>query len=516
MDVKILWVDDEIDLLRPHIIFLEQKGYYVATSNSGDEALDMIKAESFDIIFLDENMPGLSGLETLTEINNCHPGIPVVMITKSEEEAVMNEAIGSNISDYLIKPVNPNQILLSIKKNLENRKLIDEKTTMTYQQEFRDISMALSSKLSYNDFKTIYKKLVYWDIKLQNANDPGLVEIIKTQRSEANTVFSRFIQDNYLDWINNRSEKKPVLSHNLFKDAVIPILNKEKKIFVVLIDNLRYDQWKVLQPLLMEDYRVELDDVYCSILPTATQYSRNAFFAGLMPYEIKNRYPKYWVDEGSEDYRNQFEAELLKEQLIRLGLNIKFHYNKILNLAAGKRFAETLSNYTSAPLNVLVYNFVDMLSHARTEMEVIKELAGDEPAYRSLTRSWFSHSPLREILKHLADKKISIIITTDHGAIQVLNPTKVVGDKNTNANLRYKTGRNLQYKSSEVIEINNPVEGLLPPTSVSSNFIFARENHFLVYPNNYNYYVNYYKNTFQHGGVSLEEMLIPFIYLKAK
>ncbi len=516
MSIKILWVDDEIDLLKPHILFLEEKGYLVYTSHSGDEALDLINNNDFDIIFLDENMPGLTGLETLDQIDSKHPGIPVVMITKSEEETIMNEAIGSNISDYLIKPVNPHQILLSIKKNLENRKLIDEKTTMTYQQEFQNISTALSGKLDYGDWKTIYKNLINWELKLEKSDDPGLKEILRMQKNEANKVFSRFIQNNYLGWISGQAEKKPILSHDLIKDAVLPILQNEKKVFLIIIDNLRYDQWKVLQPLIQEIYRIELDDVYCGILPTATQYARNAIFAGLMPSEIKKRHPQYWVDEGSEDYRNKFEAELIQEQLKRLRVNIKFNYHKILNLAAGKKLSENLSNYISTPLNILVYNFVDMLSHARTEMEVIKELAGDEPAYRSLTRSWFQHSPLKDIIKSLAEKKISIILTTDHGTIQVLNPVKVIGDKNTNTNLRYKTGRNLQYNPSEVFEINKPQDGYLPTTNVSSNYIFAKENHFLVYPNNYNYYVNYYRNTFQHGGISLEEMLIPFIYLKAK
>lgn len=516
MNIKILWVDDEIDLLKPHILFLEEKGYEVATSNSGDEALDLIEKKDFDIIFLDENMPGLTGIETLGKINTKKPGIPVVMITKSEEETIMNEAIGSNISDFLIKPVNPNQILLSLKKNLDNRKLIDEKTTMSYQQEFRDISMALASKMDFDEWKNIYKKIVGWELKLEKSDDPNLKEVLKMQKTEANTVFSGFIQNNYLDWLKDTQYEKPVFSHTLFKESILPILKNEDKVALILMDNMRYDQWKALQPLLQDIYRAEIDDLYCSIIPTATQYCRNSIFAGLLPSEIKKKFPQYWIDEGDDSYPNQYEAELLQEQFNRLGLKAKFNYHKILNLTAGKKLADNISNYISASLNVIVYNFVDMLSHARTEMEVIKELANDEPAYRSLTRSWFSHSPLFDIIRHLHDNKVSIILTTDHGSIQVSQPTRVVGDKNTNTNLRYKTGRNLQYKSSEVFEINNPQDAYLPRTNISSNYIFAKENHFFVYPNNYNYYVNYYRNSFQHGGISLEEMLIPFVYLKAK
>jgi CheY-like chemotaxis protein len=516
MNVRILWTDDEIDLLKPHIIFLREKGYEVFTSNSGAEALDLIEERVFDIVFLDEHMPGLSGLETLSKIKTRHPGLPVVMITKSEEESIMNDAIGSKISDYLIKPVNPNQILLSIKKNLENRQLVSEKTTMAYQQQFRQISMSLNENPDFAEWVDMYRRLVYWELELEKSQDNNLKEIFRSQKSEANGVFSSYIVRNYLDWLKGPADERPVLSHTAFKDLCLPIVKNDEKVFIILIDNLRYDQWKVLQPLFEQFYRVNRENIFYSTLPTATQYSRNAFFAGLMPSEIQKKYPKFWVGEEDEGTRNKHEEELFREQLKRLGQNPDFHYHKILNLAAGKRLAETLNDYLDRKLNVLVYNFVDMLSHARTEMEVIKELADDEAAYRSLTVSWFEHSPLWDIVRALAEKKVSLILTTDHGSIRVQNPTRVVGDKNTNSNLRYKTGRNLQYDTSEVFEVRHPADAFLPRGSVSSGFIFARENRFFAYPNNYNYYVNYYKNTFQHGGVSMEEMLIPIVHLKAK
>ncbi len=516
MGATILWADDEIDLLTPHILFLREKGYEVITTSSGAEALDLIEERQFDIVFLDENMPGLTGLETLERMKTKYPGLPVVMITKSEEEAIMNDAIGSNISDYLIKPVNPNQILLSLKKNLENKKLVSEKTSMAYQQQFRQIGASLSASLSFKEWVQIYSELVFWELELGKSGDENLRDIFLMQKAEANTVFCKFIETNYIDWLKGQDEDKPILSHTLFRERCLPVIKKENKSFLIIIDNLRYDQWKVIQPKIEELYRVVKEEICCSILPTATQYARNALFSGLMPGEIQKRFPQYWTREADEGTRNQFESELLEDQLKRLGGGIPFNYHKIVNLTAGKKLLASLSDYMDKKLNVLVYNFVDMLSHSRTEMEVIKELADDEAAYRSLTISWFEHSPLWDIIRMLAERKIPLLLTTDHGSIRVQQPTRVVGDKNTNTNLRYKTGKSLQYDPKEVFEVRHPADVFLPRDNVSSNFIFARENRFFAYPNNYNYYVNYYRNTFQHGGVSLEEMLVPFVHLHPK
>ncbi len=516
MNMKILWVDDEIELLRPHIMFLEGKGYKVLTTNNGSDAIDIVQENVLDIVFLDENMPGLSGLETLNRLKTIQPALPVVMITKSEEESIMEGAIGGKISDYLIKPVNPNQILLSLKKNLENKKLVSEKTTMDYQREFRKIGMRLSERLNFDQWKEVYNQLVHWELELSNADDNSLLEIFQMQKIEANSQFGSFVKKNYVDWLSIHAQTKPSLSHTVFRDKCLPFIKREEKTFLVVIDNLRYDQWKILKPAFEEVYRIAGEELYCSILPTATQFARNAFFAGMLPTEIEKRYPQFWVNEGEESTFNKYEGELLSEQLKRLGTDIKFSYHKILNLASGKKLAESINNHTGLKLNVIVYNFVDMLSHARTEMEVIKELAENEAAYRSLTLSWFEHSPLRDIIKSLARNKISLILTTDHGSIKVNNPSKVVGDKNTNTNLRYKTGRNLQFEKSEVFEVANPQTIYLPKSNISSNYIFALNYSFFAYPNNFNHYVNYYRNTFQHGGVSLEEMLVPLIFMKAK
>ncbi len=513
--IKILWADDEIDLLKPHILFLQEKNYDVTTATNGDDALDLFESDNFDIVFLDENMPGMSGLETLGKIKNTKNQVPVIMITKSEEEFIMEEAIGSKISDYLIKPVNPNQILLSIKKNLDNKRLVSEKTTSDYQQEFREIGMTLGDRLDVNQWKEVYKKLVYWELELENSKNESMSEILNMQKTEANQQFSKFVEKNYVDWVSGKSEDAPVMSHTLFKKKVAPELSADTT-FLIVIDNLRYDQWKVIQPIISERFRVEKEELYYSILPTATQYARNALFAGLMPLEIERRFPNLWLNDDDEGGKNMHEEEFMADQLKRLGKDGKMSYNKITNHAAGRKLADNMSNLMSNSLNVIVYNFVDMLSHARTDMEVIRELADDEAAYRSLTLSWFEHSPLKDMMDVIADKKAKMIITTDHGTIRVKNPSKVIGDRNTNTNLRYKQGKNLNYEAKEVLEVRNPHDAYLPKVNVSQTYIFAKEDMFFAYPNNYNHYVNYYRDTFQHGGISLEEMIIPIITLKAK
>lgn len=514
MQVKILWADDEIELLKPHILFLEAKGYSVDAVNNGSEAVEKSESTTYDIIFLDENMPGISGLEALARIKEAKPYVPVVMITKSEEEHIMEEAIGSKIADYLIKPVNPNQILLSIKKNLDQGKLVSQKTNSNYQQEFRQLGNQLNSRMDADEWRELYAKLVFWELELEKIEDAGMREILEMQKKEANNLFTRFIENNYLDWLNG-TEEAPQMLHTLIKDKIAPSIGKEK-LFVLVIDNLRFDQWKVLQPIFSKYFSQESEEMIFSILPTATHYARNAFFAGLMPSEIEKKFPNLWLNEEDEGGKNMHEKELLEANLKRLGKNVKWSYNKITNLDAGRKLLDNMNQLKENDVNFIVYNFVDMLSHARTEMEVIRELADDEAAYRSLTLSWFEHSALSEIVKKIADFGAKLIITTDHGTVKVTNPVKIVGERNTNTNLRYKVGRGLSYNKKEVFQVAHPEEAFLPKNKLSSEFVFAREADFFVYPNNYNHFVNYYGQTFQHGGISLEEMLIPFVVLKAK
>ncbi len=515
MTIKILWVDDEIDLLKPHILFLQKKNYEVQTCKSGTEALELIEEENFDIIFLDENMPGLTGLETLAEIKERRETVPVVMITKSEEEYIMEEAIGSKIADYLIKPVNPNQILLSLKKNLDHSRLIAEKTTSNYQQEFRKIAMELSQVNSYEEWVSLYQKLIYWEIQLEEIEDSGMFEILESQKQEANNQFFKFISKNYEDWFQQGGEP-PVMSHTLFKEKILPEIKSGEPTLLVVVDNLRYDQWKSLEPIITTHYKKEKEDAYFSILPTATQYARNAIFSGMMPSEMEKLFPEYWKNDTEEGGKNLHESDFLREQLKRLGKDLRYEYHKITSLKAGRKLADNFKSQKANDLTFVVYNFVDMLSHSKTEMEVIKELASNDKSYRSLTQSWFKNSPLLDIIQKAQQQGFKLIITTDHGTINVKNPSKVIGDKNTSLNLRYKTGRSLTYEKKEVFAIENPKSVHLPTINMSSSYIFAKEDLFFAYPNNFNHYVSYYRNTYQHGGISLEEVVIPFVVLNPK
>ena len=511
---KILWVDDEIQLLKPHMLFLEKKNYEVVPCTNGADAVESVTEQRFDIVFLDENMPGLSGLETLTQIKERFPNLPVIMITKSEEEYIMEEAIGSKIADYLIKPVNPNQILLSLKKNLDTTRLVSEKTTSNYQQEFRKISMDMAMVNSYQDWIELYKKLVHWEIQLESIADPGMTEILESQKDEANSQFFKFIRNNYRDWFHG--VERPVLSHTLFKEVIAPKISKERGTLLIVIDNLRYDQMRVLEPVINEYYKTVEEVSYFSILPSATQYARNAMFSGLMPLDMERKYPQYWKNDTDEGGKNMHEEDFLREQLKRMNLQIDHEYFKITTLNQGKDLASNLAKIKNNDLTVIVYNFVDMLSHSRTEMEMIKELASDDKAYRSLTVSWFKNSPLLEIIQSAQKMGLKLIITTDHGTINTSRPSKVVGDKNISSNLRYKTGKSLSFNDKEVFEVKDPKDIYLPALHMSSSFIFAKEDYFFAYPNNFNHYVKYYKNTYQHGGISLEEMIIPCITMDPK
>jgi CheY-like chemotaxis protein len=513
MNGTLLWVDDEIELLKPYVIFLEKKEYEVVTATNGQDALDLCRERAFDLIFLDENMPGLSGLETLSMIKEINPTIPVVMVTKSEEEDIMNQAIGSKIADYLIKPVNPNQIFLTLKKHLHKREIETEVTNTGYQQNFMKIGMQINDSYTLKEWEEVYRRLVYWELEL-SSTDGGMSDLLKAQKAEANNGFAKFVKKNYLQWMQN-SDERPLMSPDIFKKSVFPLLSQGEKVFLVVFDNFRYDQWREIAKELADDFVFE--EQFClSILPTATQYARNAIFSGLMPSQIEQMYPELWVDEDEEDGKNLNEEQLIKTQLERYRRKNTFSYFKLNSSMESEKLVERIKNLMSNDLNVLVINFIDMLSHARTESRMVRELASDERAYRSITASWFKNSPVRELFRELAKLDVKIVVTTDHGSIRVNNPVKVIGDKNTNTNLRYKLGKNLSYNQKQVFELKNPKAVFLPAPNISTTYIFAQNEDFFAYPNNYNYYVGYYKNTFQHGGISMEEMLVPLVTMQSK
>lgn len=508
---RILWADDEIHLLKPYLIYLQEKGYEVVPVNNGQDAIEQCREQQFDIVFLDENMPGLSGLETLQEIKTLRPALPVVMITKSEEERIMEQAIGQKIADYLIKPVNPNQILLCLKKHIHQREIVEEHVNTTYRQEFSDISYMIDTATTVEEWMAIERTLTHWEIELEESS---MHEMLRMQREQANAAFAKFVAKHYEEWFVQGKER-PMMSQDVMKQSIFPLLDKGEKVFFVVIDNFRYDQWKTIQPLLSEWFTVRDEHMYMSILPTATQYARNAIFSGLLPLQIKEMYPDLWVDEDDEETKNNYENELIQTQLDRFRKRYTYTYYKVNE----SDFCERITRQFKAlqtPLNVVVLNFIDMLSHSRTESKMMRELANDEAAYRSLTLSWLRHSPTSEMFRRIAALGYKVVLTTDHGTTRVTNPVQIIGDKNTNTNLRYKVGKSLSFQSKNCFEITRPKQVGLPCPNVSSSYVFCTGSDFFAYPNNFNYYAQFYRDTFQHGGISLEEMLIPLVTLEPK
>ena len=515
----ILWVDDEIELLKAHIIFLRKKGYDVTTVSNGADAIEECRQRTFDLIMLDEMMPGLTGLDTLQQIKAIQPQTPVVMVTKSEEENIMDQAIGAKIADYLIKPVNPSQILLTLKKNIHRREIVTEVTQSSYQQAYQQLAMEITDCKSWNDWVNIYRQLVHWELELSDT-DSQMTDMLAMQKEEADNGFAKFVKSNYLEWVapdrmGSNHYPRPLMSPDLFKEKVFPAINAGEKVFLIVIDNFRYDQWRILAKQIGDLYDID-EDIYMSILPTATQYARNAIFSGLMPNKIEQLFPDLWVDEDEEEGKNLNEEPLIQTQIDRFRRHDTFSYHKINDSNAAERFLKQFNNLKGNDLNVVVINFIDMLSHARTESKMVRELANNESAYRSITLSWFRHSVMAELFRLLSHSDYRIIVTTDHGSIRASRPIKIIGDRNTNTNLRYKLGKNLSYNPKEVFVIKNPKMAQLPVPNVSTSYVFATGNSFFAYPNNYNYYVSYYKDTFQHGGISMEEMMVPLISMRRR
>ncbi len=514
MSNRILWADDEIDQLKPHIIFLENKGFEITPVTNGEDAVTLIRERVFDIVFLDEQMPGMDGLATLNKIKTVQPSLPVIMITKSEEESIMEDAIGGKISDYLIKPVNPNQILLTIKRILDQKRIRSEKFAQSYLRNFNKISERIREDTSWEEWVRIYQQLIRWDIDLESGEE-SLLQVLNDQYREANKMFGRFIESNYKTWLNQQTPERPALSIDIMDEYVFPHVRNGQTTLFFVIDCMRYDQWLVFEDLLSDYYSIDTD-FYYSILPTATPYSRNAIFSGLFPSEIESIYPDLWHQGEDESSLNKYEQELLQKQLDRKGIDINVKYEKVLHAEEGKKVTDRILNYVQSPLSTFVYNFVDTLVHSRSDSDILKEIAPDVPAFRALTRTWFEHSALHEIFRTLADQEVTIVITSDHGAVRAMRDAKVYGDRDTSTSLRYKYGRNLNADKDAAFFMDDLKGYKLPSPGIVNNYIIAKEDYYFVYPTNYHHYQSRYKDSFLHGGASMEEMVLPIATLRPK
>ena len=517
-NARILWVDDEIDSLKPHCLFLEARGMVVTTSNNAADALQRVLDERFDAVLLDEHMPGGGGLELLPKIKAARPSLPVVMITKSEEDGVMQEAIGSQISDYLLKPVHPRQVLTSLTKLISGGKLAAAQTETQYQQTFRELSVQVNDARSWEDWTGVHRALCHWEMALEKTGNEAFSQLLQTQRDEANALFAKFVERNYLDWMANEAGA-PLQAHRFLKRILFPALTQGQRVLLLVLDNLRWDQWKVLQPLLEAEGHVREEGFHASLLPTATQYARNALFAGMTPLGISKRFPEYWVEDRAETEsgRNNFEEALLGAQLQTHGLGqIDWAYAKLTHAGSERKFAGQWPNLKKKQLVALVVNFIDMLSHAKAEQSIVRDLASDDAGYRALTKTWWERSPLREVVDQALASGMEVLVTTDHGTVLVKEPVKLTGERDLTTNLRFKQGRGVQVNLKEAVVFDTPEKMGLPNRALGEKVYFARGSDFFAYPNQYNYYVQHFRNTYQHGGVSLEEMAVPYAWLTRK
>ncbi len=515
MKYHILWADDEIEYLKPHIFFLHEKGYEVTTVTNGEDAVQLSRTSRYDIIFLDEQMPGIGGLHALLEIKAHAPATPIVMITKNETESIMDEAIGKNISEYLIKPVNPHQILLACKKLLETERIKGHSITHSYIQEFNRISRTLLEPIDAAGWLELYQRLVHWEVELDNYPQVDLRKTLLDQKRECNAEFGKFVERNYRDWIFSERTARPMLSVDVLDRKVAPAIQNGETVFFFVVDCLRYDQWLMMERILQPYFQIERS-AYFSILPTATAYARNAIFSGLFPVEMEKRYPTLWqASQDNESSKNIHEPDFLEDFFKRRRIPIKdLKYTKLIGAEDSKNLEQNILSYLKYQLNAVVVNFVDILAHSRSDSQVIRELLPDETAFRSLTQTWFEHSAFLRMLKTLAKQRVTIFITTDHGSIRCMRSTKVIGDREASTNLRYKHGRNLQCEPKHTVFIKNPNDWKLPQHGLNVNYIIAKEDYYFVYPTNYHKFINYYKDSFQHGGISLEEMIVPIVTLR--